>query len=71
MSSNILPSILSIKQEKHLTALWAGFLNNEGSESCLTCKWNIYWPSSSSLPNTKAIHWQIKVTDNFEKRLTF
>ena len=45
------------------------FLNNEESESCLSCMWNTYWPSSSSLPNMKAIHW-IKVTYGFEKRLT-
>ena len=46
------------------------FLNNEESASCLSCMWNIYWSSSSSLPNMKAIHWRIKVTCNFEKRLT-
>ena len=49
------------KQEKRLTALWTGFLNNEERESC---------SSFSTLPNMKAIHWRIKVTYNFEKRLT-
>ena len=39
-------------------------------ESCLSCMWNTYGPSSSSLPNMKAIHWRIKVTYNFEKRFT-
>ena len=43
-----------------------GFLNNEESKSCLSCMWNIYWSSSLSLPNIKAIHWRIKVTYNFE-----
>ena len=47
------------------------FLNNEVSESCLFCIWNTCWSSSSSLPNMKAIHWMIKVTYNFEKRLTW
>ena len=46
------------------------FLNNDKSESCLSCTWNTYWSSSSSLPNMKAIHWRVKVTYNFEKRLT-
>ena len=32
---------------------------------------NTCWSSSSSLPNMKAIHWRIKVTYNFEKRLTW
>ena len=32
--------------------------------------WHAYWSLSSSLPNIKAIHWRIKVTYNFEKRLT-
>ena len=43
------------KQEKHLTALWTSFLNNEESKSSLSCMWNIYWSSSSSLPNMEAI----------------
>ena len=25
------------KQEKRLTALWTGFLNNEENKSCLSC----------------------------------
>ena len=37
------------------------FLNNEESESCLSCMGNTYWSFSSSLPNMKAIHWRIKV----------
>ena len=57
-------------QETCLTALWTGLLNNEESESCLSCMRNTYWSSSSSLPNMKAIHWRINVTYNFEKRLT-
>ena len=47
-----------------------GFLSNKVSKSCLSCMWNIYWSSASSLANMKAIHWRIKVTYNFEKRLT-
>ena len=47
------------------------FFKNEESESCLSCMWNTCWSSSSSLPNMKAIHWRIKVTYNFEKRLTW
>ena len=31
--------------------------------------WHTYWSSSSSLPNMKAIHWRIKVTYNFEKKV--
>ena len=31
--------------------------------------WHPYWSSSSSLPNMKAIHWRIKVTYNFEKKV--
>ena len=45
------------------------FLNNEESDSCLSCTWNTYWSSSSFLPNIKAIHWRIKVTYNFEKKV--
>ena len=47
-----------------------GFLNKKFSESCLSCMENTYWSSSSSPPNMKAIHWRIKITYNFEKRLT-
>ena len=49
-----------------MEALWTGFLNNEESESYLSCIGNTYWSSSSYLPNMKAIHWRIKVTYNFE-----
>ena len=45
-------------------------LKNEESESCLSCMGNTHWSSFSSPPNMKAIHWRIKVTYNFEKRLT-
>ena len=45
------------------------FLNNEESESCLSCMWNTLWSSSSSLPNMKAIQWRMKVTYNFEKKV--
>ena len=31
--------------------------------------WHAYWSSSSSLPNMKTVHWRIKVTYNFEKRV--
>ena len=47
------------------------FFNNKESEICLSCTWNTYWSSSSSLPNMKAIHWRTKVTYRFEKRLTW
>ena len=45
------------------------FLQEEESESCLSCTWYAYWSVSSSLPNMKAIHWLIKVTHNFEKKV--
>ena len=35
--------------------------------SCLSCMWHTYWSSSLSLPNTKAIHWRIKVTQLWKK----
>ena len=55
------PYVAGWKTKKGPTALWMGFLNNDESKSCLSYMWNIYWSSSSSLPNMKTIHWRIKV----------
>ena len=58
----IYQALFSLKQEKTPDGIMDGFLNNKESQSSLSCTWNTYWSSSSSLPNMKAIHWRIKVT---------
>ena len=52
------------------TRFWLQGRYKKESESCLSCTLHAYWSSSLSLWNMKAIHWRVKVTYNFEKRLT-
>ena len=55
--------------EKTPNGIMDGLLNNKESEFCFSCIWNIYWASSSSLPNIKATHRKIKVTYSFERKV--
>ena len=72
--------LFNTKTRKMPNGIMNRFLQDKESVSCLSCMWHAYGSSSSSLPNMrssssslpnmKVIHWSIKVTYNFEIRLT-